>query len=145
MWIAARVTFLKAECSSFSPHSLLLYSLTLKLIMNFTDVKRCHKICLNVFIMLKICAFMQICLFTLLYFLTQNIQIIYWPFNDISHDVTHALRAAGAGWLEPYGCCHWTPLPLPSLSLDPLKTRWPQHPPSPLSTELHAKRARHAC
>lgn len=56
----------------------------------------------------------------------------FCPFYyDRSH-VTRAGWAVGAGWLEPYGCCHWTPpLLLPSKPWGALETRWPQHPPSP--------------
>lgn len=67
---------------------------------------------------------------------------LFFTLYDRIH-LTRAGWAAGAGWLEPCGCCHWTPLLPPSLSADALETRWPQHPPSPpprgaARTEGHA-------
>lgn len=67
---------------------------------------------------------------------------LFFTLYDRIH-LTRAGWAAGAGWLEPCGCCHWTLLLPPSLSADALETRWPQHPPSPpprgaARTEGHA-------
>lgn len=68
-----------------------------------------------------------------LFFLLFFFVCLFFTLHDRIH-LTRAGWAAGAGWLEPCGCCRWTPLLPPSLSADALETRWPQHPPSPPPT-----------
>lgn len=76
---------------------------------------------------------------------TQNAQFQKINQKIPSFNCTLAGWAADAERLEPCGCCHLTPPPLPSLSSDSAKTRWPQRPPSPLCTDLHAQRVTHTC
>lgn len=117
----------------------------IKLNISSIVVEKCKKIYFwNIIIMIKIGLYIStnmlkcfLCCIT-----KQNINCLLF---NVSRRVTRAGGAAGARWLESYGCCHLTPLPPPSRWWDPLKIRWPQQPPSPLPTELHAERNKHAC